>query len=461
MNDIHTKTSTQANYRILGLTEQMVSVLPVGTALGVCDLIGAMFSGYFIESGGAVMPAVAAYLRERIEEEKELEARSRRAAKALTYGSYNLQELIDKVWEIVQREGKWQPIMAGTKRIVSVDCTGYRRTTVKGLKSKAYFSDRGRAVPAVVIGMIAVVGEVNGQRVALLRKGVVGNLKENDGAKEKARLYKQVAKELQEDEIAVFDAGFKLVGATSANIEQCVIRLAKNCTFGKTAGKIPGRRSERGRNPTQYRAEIVRPLARIHGGKEIPATKADEIHKMKDEKGREIEVHIWHKVYFLERHLSEIEDERKRNKLRHTPLKVIAIYHPDYDQPLLLGTPILSLTPKEAYQVYIARWPVEGLPQTGKYILSGGSGIQHVHHPTAMERLPMLSLIFGSLLKYVAATLPPFRTGFWDRRPKPTYGRLLRHLKKVGIPLSRQLCKKRSVTSHLPVGYEAIRLVKT
>ncbi len=75
-----------------------------------------------------------------------------------------------------------------------------------------------------------------------------------------------------------------------------------------------------------------------------------------------------------------------------------------------------------------------------------------------MQRLPTLSLIFGSLLKYVAATLPPFRTGFWDRKLKPTYGRLLRHLKKVGISLSEQLFKKASATAHLPVGYEAIRL---
>lgn len=77
-----------------------------------------------------------------------------------------------------------------------------------------------------------------------------------------------------------------------------------------------------------------------------------------------------------------------------------------------------------------------------------------------MERLPVLSLIFGSLLKYVAATLPPFQTGFWDRVVKPTYGRLLRHLKKVGIPLSSQLSKKASVTAHLPVGYDAIRLAR-
>ena len=73
MQNIHPKTPTQANYRILDLIEQMVVVAPKGTDLGLCDLISAMFSGYFIESGGAVMPAVEAFLRQEIKDENERE----------------------------------------------------------------------------------------------------------------------------------------------------------------------------------------------------------------------------------------------------------------------------------------------------------------------------------------------------------------------------------------------------
>lgn len=460
MKNIHQKTPTPANYRILDLIEQMVAVAPTGTALGLSDLISAMFSGYFIESGGAVTPAVEAFLRREIKDEKEREARTRRAAKAVTYGNYNLPELMNKLRAIIKAEEKWQPIMAQNYRVVSVDFTAFRRTAVKKLKAKAYVSDVDRAVAAVPIGMIASVGEVNGQRVAILKNAVLTDLSVNDEATHKKKLYKQVAQGLDKDEIAVFDAGFKLVAATEADTERCLIRLAKNCTFGKTPGKIPARTAKKGPTPTQYKAEIMRPLERKHGGKTLPATKADEICTMIDERGREIAVHIWQKVYFLERQLKEISDKRKKRKLRQIPLKVMAIYDPDYDDPLLVGTPLLTLTPEAAYKVYVTRWPVEGLPQAGKYILSGGMGTHYVHHPTAMQRLPMLSLIFGSLLKYAAATLPPIRTGFWDRVLKPTYGRLLRHLKKVGIPLSGQLFKKQSVTAHLPVGYDAIRLAK-
>jgi len=448
---------SQVEDRIVSLIEQMMDVVPKGTALGLCDLISAMFSGYFIESGGAVMPAVEAFLRQEVEDEEERAARSRRAAKALTYGSYNLKELIDKLREIVEEEGVWEPIIIQGYRVAPVDGTAYRRAAVKKLESKAYFSDANRALPAVPIGMIATVGEVNGQRIALLKNAVVTDVKTNDSVADKQELYRQVAIGLEEDEIGVFDAGFKLVEAAEAGIEQCVIRLALNCTFGKTAGEIPERRSAKGRTPTQPKAEIVRPLERRHGGKTIPAQPAHEICTITDELGQEMKVHIWNKVYLLERHLKKVQ-ESKQDELRQMPIKVMAIYDPAYANPLLIGTPLLSLKPDAGRKIYAARWSVEGLPQTGKYILSGGGGTHYVHHSTAMKRLPTLSLVFGSLLKYVAATLPPFRTGFWDRLLLPTYGRLLRHLKKVGIPLSEQLFKKDSSTAHLPVGYEAIRL---
>lgn len=239
---------------------------------------------------------------------------------------------------------------------------------------------------------------------------------------------------------------------------RCLIRLAKNITFGATAGKIPERTSAKGKTPSQYKAKIVRPLERKHGSKTLPATEADEIHTFTDEDGQEIVVHVWNELYFLERQLKKVSNKHKKKALRHTPIKVMAIYDPRYDEPLLVGTPLLELEPEAAPKIYVARWPVEGLPQAGKYILSGGRGTHYVHHLTAMNRLPVLSLLFGSLLKYVAATSPLIRTGFWDCAVKPTYGRLLRHFRKVGIPLSGQLFKKESSTVHLPVGYEAIRL---
>ncbi|MCZ7666718.1 MAG: hypothetical protein M5U34_05550 [Chloroflexi bacterium] len=133
--------------------------------------------------------------------------------------------------------------------------------------------------------MIASVGEANGQRIALLKNATVPDLKTNDEAGRTKQLYKQVVIELEDDEMAVLDAGFSLVQAVEANMLRCLIRLAKNITFGATAGKIPERTSDKGPAPSQYKAEIVRPLERKHGDKTLPATKADETIRSRMKKG--------------------------------------------------------------------------------------------------------------------------------------------------------------------------------
>jgi len=49
-----------------------------------------------------------------------------------------------------------------------------------------------------------------------------------------------------------------------------------------------------------------------------------------------MEIHIWHKVYFLERHLKKVP-ARKKDALRQLSLKVRAIYDPAYAHPWLIG----------------------------------------------------------------------------------------------------------------------------
>lgn len=438
----------------------MVQSLPKGTDLGLCDVISAMFSGYFVESGGAVMPAVDQFLRQTVKEDGQRAARSRRAAKAVTYGQMNLNELLDALQQIVIADPRWEPTLVQGYKLKPVDMTAYKRKCVKTLKSKLYDSHVGRAVPGVVFGMMGTVGRVGDQRMALLDGLVCGETSENNPSQDMTKVYKQVAQQLAATEIALFDAGFSLVDALRHGIRNCVVRLAKNCTFGKTVGKIPPRTSPKGPAPSRYQAEVIRPLSRQHGGNELAASEADQVTTVIDDAGKKVKVAIWLRVYLLERHLDKIEDEKLKAELRQLPIQVVVIEHPDFADPLVLGTPLLNLTAESLQSIYQERWPIEGIPQTGKYLLSGGGGRHYVHHPTALTRLPALTMIFGSLFKYLAATTPPIRSGFWDRVVKPTYGRLMKHLKKVGLPLSSQLSKKDSATAHLPCGYEAIRLAR-
>ena len=73
-------------------------------------------------------------------------------------------------------------------------------------------------------------------------------------------------------------------------------------------------------------------------------------------------------------------------------------------------------------------------------------------------------MLVGNILSYLALVLPPLPTGFWDRRPQKTTGRLRRVLARSEFPQvalnNRLIRKKNSVTAHLPKGIAAHRRQK-
>jgi len=121
-----------------------------------------------------------------------------------------------------------------------------------------------------VLGVIARVGSLNGQRVAIIRALVRVDPGEPSEAKLQARVVTKAAETLDEDEILVFDAGFKVRELQEAGLDRYEVRLAKNFTARRNV--VPpyqghGRRPEYG--------ELVRPLIRTRKGKCIPATPPD------------------------------------------------------------------------------------------------------------------------------------------------------------------------------------------
>jgi hypothetical protein len=97
---------------------------------------------------------------------------------------------------------------------------------------------------------------------------------------------------------------------------------------------------------------------------------------------------------------------------------------------------------------------VEQIPLSAKQMV--GAHRQFVHNKESVQRLPELALLVGSILSFIAATFPAMPTGFWDREPKRTPGRLRRQLAGKAFPkdaqISGQLREKKSVTGHLPKG---------
>ncbi len=134
--------------------------------------------------------------------------------------------------------------------------------------------------------------------------------------------------------------------------------------------------------------------------------------------------------------------------------QVVAVHDPRHRTPLLVATP-LPLTPREVRELYRDRWSVEQLPLSAKQLL--GATRQFVSAPETCQRLPELALVAGAVLSYLAATQEAVPTGFWDRRPRRTPGRLRRLLADAPFPWNypwpTHLRPKAAVTAHLPKGW--------
>jgi hypothetical protein len=366
------------------------------------------------------------------------EAEVRRAWAAFRYGAWTIGAMLRTWQKHVEAQGEWQAHQHAGYSVKSVDITAYFRPSVKGIKSKHYDAQAGKGLPAVVFGMIGRVGSVGEQRMALMTDLIRADLEDPSEATLQDQLLKQVALELREDEMPVFDAGFKIKALHDVELERFVVRLAKNFTARRNV--LP-KYTGFGR-PPEY-GEIVRPLARSYNGKQIEATTPDQTETWQHN-GLEFRADFWYDLTLPD----------SKPAAENNTFTVAAIYDPRFDEPWLLACP-LKLSGADLWGFYHDRWPIEQLPLAAKQMV--GAHRQFVFAKESCYRLPELSLLAGSIQTYLAATLPPIPTGFWDRDPKPTPGRLRRWLARTtfsdlpSVELGR-IRKKSSVTAHLPKG---------
>ena len=127
-----------------------------------------------------------------------------------------------------------------------------------------------------------------------------------------------------------------------------------------------------------------------------------------------------------------------------------------------LSRPMLRQRRQTIFQLYLDRWSVEQLPLATKQMI----GLQRhfVFNTACCWRLPELGLLAGNMLTHVAKLVPPMPTGYWDRMPKRTPGRLRRVLAQSKIleiyAFDPRIRPKVSKTDHLPKGIEAHRRKK-
>lgn len=415
----------------------VVQTVPVGTNIALMRLLWVMMSGGFLTSRGAVFGALAVCGLSVGD--------MRRSWAAMRSGVWESDELLEN-WRVhVAQENRWRERRHEGYSVLSVDMTGFWRPRLKGWLGSHFHSLAQRTLPAVVFGVLVVAGEVGGKRTPLLQK-----LVRCQPGTDKTTLRQQLLGEAQRlaapKQVLVMDAEFTLSEVQAASVAHYVVRMPVNCTVRRNVlppSKLRGRK-------VRYGAH-VRPLARQWKGQTLAATPADAQSQFVYQ-GRTIMVHTWRNLVTAKTMVDAA-----------AATFVIHVFHdPFYQQPLVLATNLALCQPPTAYRIYRDRWTVEQTPLAAKQMI--GLHRQFVFAPQSCFRLPELSLIAGAILSYTAAVAPPVPSGFWDRSPLPTPGRLRRLLRSVdfsSLPLNDpQLRKKNSVTGHLPKGIHAHRRSK-
>ena len=344
---------------------------------------------------------------------------------------------------LVKQESRWQAHQQGGYRPVAVDLVGFFRPRLKGCPTKHYLSQAGKALPAISFGIVAAIGSVGQQVVPLLRAVIRHPTRTASEQPLLTGVLAQASQLLLPDEILLTDRGFSLLQIGAAGIPRFAARLAKNFTARRAT---PPAYLGRGRPPT--RGEVIRPLPRSYRGHRLPATPPDRCEHWLAH-GRRLRATFWDNL--------GVPHPTGADAGSFT---CAVIHDPAYQAPLLLATNGV-LTGPQLHALYLDRWPIEQIPLTAKQLL--GAARQFVFADEPRQRLPELSLFASSLLMYLAATQTVQPTGFWDRKPRPTAGRLRRHLARLDFsdlwPLPEQVRKKHSVTAHLPKGVAAHRRI--
>jgi hypothetical protein len=417
-----------AVYRLLTLLCTLVVRVPVGTNLGLLHLLWMLVSGQLLTARGAVIPGLSACgLSDRA---------VRRAWAALGQGDWTSAQLLARWRAVVTAEGCWQPHGHGGYRPVAVDVTGFWRPRLQGCPTSHYHAEAGKALPAILVGLIARVGSVGSQRLALPLALVRADPADPRSSTHERRLVRVAVAQCAPDEVLVLDAGFSIALLQAEGATRYVVRQAKNSTFRRAT---PPAYSGRGRPPT--RGMLVRPLARRYKTRAIAATVPDRTETW-EEDGVVLHAQIW-------------DDLVLPDAAPGAPtFTVVAVHDPRYREPLLLASP-LAVSAAVLHALYRDRWPVEQLPLAAKQML--GAARAFVHAPETCQRLPELALLAGAILSYGAASSPAIPTGFWDRRPQPTPGRLRRVLARCpfpqDFPLPARIRAKAARTDHLRTGF--------
>src|SRR5215472_12430876 len=356
-------------YRISVLLSAILVKVPIGTNLGLFWLLWALISGRFLLSRGAVFPALA---------DLGLPADAvRRSGAALTYGRWAIQPLVRTWHQLVERAGRWRAHTYEGFRPVAGDLVGFFRPRLSDCLGKHYQSGADKALPAIVLAVVAGVGSVGQVRLPLVRLLLRAGPSDSNEAELQRRAITQAGAALQPDEVLVVDAGFGVAALLTGGVPRFVARGARNFTARRNV--LPAYKG-RGRCPVY--GERVRPLPRTHKGKTRAATPPDAAAQWRVA-GRLIHAQMWENVVL------------STAKPGAPALRCVVIHDPRYQEPWVLATN-LPVSAYALWWLYRDRWPVEQLPLAVKQML--GAPRAFVFGGESRHRLPAVALLAGNVL---------------------------------------------------------------
>jgi hypothetical protein len=428
-------------YRTQAAVIAITRGLCLGTNLAIHDALLTIMSGRLLESRGAIIPALSAMGLDKKE--------SLRTRKAIQKGAWSIRGLLEKLVSWAKTQTKWQALNVAGYNIKAIDTTCVYRPRLVTCKTKHFSSIAGKALPATNFAVLSAIGSVDQQKVSLPELLVRGD----DHALTEETLMKRICEKslayLSSDDLVTADRKFPIMVMLESGIEKVVIRRATNFTVRRVLDSTL--RTDKTRGRPRKRGELIRPLARMHKGLVHNASTPDQTSTWTDNQGRILEAQVWDNVVLTE----QVGWSATRKALNaKQQWRVMVVKHPDYVVPMVILLNLV-LSPLEAYTAMRGRWGVEQLPLVSKQLLGGHR--LFVFESEMCFRLPELTFLAAGILMVVAASCEVMPSGWWDLQAKPTAGRLRRALSRVhdlrvlGVPV--ELCKKNSVTAHLPFGY--------
>jgi hypothetical protein len=384
-------------YLAASAVNNLVRVLPAGTAYFIGIVLITMFTGQLVHHQGSLARAVLPYVL-------QLRWGWHRVERAMARGKVSLDVLFERALTWCMASLPMEPIRVGRKQrtMQAIDTSTVARLRAHKQRcarlGKGYCPRAQRAVQANLVAALTSVVLVDGVRVGLVRRTRFGATCQEAVAQLFADLPPSPEKRLFS-----VDAGIATIEQFHAATEHDALvgRLRKNVTLRRApAPKRPGKRG---------RSALHGPV--VHPGAKRPEGRPDEDTTVQVE-DRLVRVRRWCNLHFRE--------------TPRTLLDVVRVDDPAYKRPLLIGTTAQELTTDEIRQAYAHRWPVE----TNFYVAQGTCAMDMPRAWTALavERRISLALLAGSLLKAIAAACPLLPMGPWDRKPARSAGRLANYL---------------------------------